>query len=210
VYRIDSTTGTSTLLAATPNIGLSAAQLSRDGRRLYFWGGGVPRGSEGSIFFERDLASESDRELFRGPGPAFPEVSPDGRFLAGTWYDPRSKSSVVLLMPVSGGTPKELLRVNAPQQFDGWGYVSWTPDARHVVVPFHEGERSEANSVHDLLLVPIDGSAPRKLGLDTRFLARGGVRLHPDGRQVAYATGGNRRQEVWALENFLPISQTGR
>jgi len=206
VYRIDASTGKSTPLHITPATGLSMAQLSPDGEKLYYWGGpgDILRGNEGAVFLERDLASGHERELFRGPGPAFPELSPDGRFLAGTSYDDRSKSSTLILIPVMGGQPKELLRLNDPQRFDRWGYVTWTPDGRSVIVPLHGDESRAASVSHDLMLIPIDGRAPRKLELDTRNLNRGGVRVHPDGRQIAFSTGGGRRSEVWVLENFLP------
>jgi len=31
----------------------------------------------------------------------------------------------------------------------------------------------------------------------------GGMRLHPDGRQIAYYTGRGRR-DLWVMENYLP------
>ena len=209
-YQIDAHTGASTQLALTPGTGRSAAQLSPDAKKLYVWGGGVLRGTEGSVFLERDLASGRERELFRGPGPAFPELSPDGRFLAGASCDDRSKSCALMLVPVTGGQPKELLRVKDPQRIDTRGFVSWTPDGQSVIVPLHLDASPSSSVNRELLLVPIDGRAPRKLALDTRNLARGGVRVHPDGRQVAFATGGGRTSEVWVLENFLPAAEAVR
>jgi hypothetical protein len=55
-----------------------------------------------------------------------------------------------------------------------------------------------------LWLVPASGGAPRKLDIDTRtWLIDSGMRLHPNGRQLAHFSGQETR-EVWALENIVP------
>ena len=36
-----------------------------------------------------------------------------------------------------------------------------------------------------------------------RVIPGGGMRLHPDGRQIAYYTG-RGRSDLWVMENFLP------
>lgn len=50
----------------------------------------------------------------------------------------------------------------------------------------------------------MNGGPPRKLDIDTSdWGTSGGIRLHPDGSQIAYFKGQSER-EVWALENVLP------
>jgi len=55
-----------------------------------------------------------------------------------------------------------------------------------------------------LWLVPVDGGTPRRLDVDiSRWIDGQGIRLSPDGKQIAYFTGEDAR-EVWALENVVP------
>ena len=51
-----------------------------------------------------------------------------------------------------------------------------------------------------VLLVPVAGTPPRTLALPK---GASGIRLHPDGRQIAF-TVGQMATELWALEKFLP------
>jgi hypothetical protein len=52
--------------------------------------------------------------------------------------------------------------------------------------------------------VPVLGGEPRKLDLVADNLRD--VRVHPDGRHIAY-TAGKDRMEVWALSDFLPAAE---
>jgi len=55
---------------------------------------------------------------------------------------------------------------------------------------------------NELLLVPVGGGQPRKLDNRINSLPAQ-IRIHPDGKQVAWAAGESKR-EIWVLENFLP------
>jgi hypothetical protein len=55
--------------------------------------------------------------------------------------------------------------------------------------------------------VPIDGTSPRKLEFDVNQVATyaaGKIRMHPDGKSLAYLAG-DFSSEIWVLENFLPL-----
>ena len=41
-----------------------------------------------------------------------------------------AKTSAVMLAPVAGGEPRELLRVSLPERFAAFANMSWTPDSR--------------------------------------------------------------------------------
>jgi Tol biopolymer transport system component len=60
-------------------------------------------------------------------------------------------------------------------------WPNWTPDGKHVLVK-HVG-----NGRDDVLLVPVDGSAPRKLDLPGALW--GWLSMHPDGERIAYLAG---------------------
>jgi hypothetical protein len=76
--------------------------------------------------------------------------------------------------------------------------IAWTPDGRELLT----FSRS-AGAVRPTM-VPIDGPL-RRLDLDSKsFLLTVPIRVHPDGRQIAYVDG-VVQFEVWKLENFLPV-----
>ena len=95
---------------------------------------------------------------------------------------------------MTGGAPREVIRVNVPQIFTG--NASWSPDGRHLMINtfWSNSERRET------WLVPVDGGQPRKLDLPGYSWGR--IRVHPDGRRIAYHAG-DLKNEVWVLENFL-------
>lgn len=80
-------------------------------------------------------------------------------------------------------------------------WPNWTPDGKHVLVK-HVGKGHD-----DVLLVPVDGGAPRKVDLPG---AMGGwMAMHPDGKRIAYLAG-EHEEEVWMIENFLPSPKVVR
>ena len=53
--------------------------------------------------------------------------------------------------------------------------------------------------------VSAEGGDAQKLELDLDLaVGMPGVRVHPDGRQLAFTSGQPYKLEIWALENFLP------
>jgi hypothetical protein len=117
----------------------------------------------------------------------------------------------MLLVPLDGGDPKEVMRVPsevAPDQLKVmdkgqslWAFV-WAPDSRWFLM---RKTFADPKVDDEVWLVPVDGASPRKLAtrLSRSYSA---FFSHPDGRQVAFNVKIERkwRGELWALENFLP------
>lgn len=194
LHRMNAQTGETAPIVLSPRGSFFASpELSPDGKKLYY-----TRHLEDQIaVVEHDLASGSEREVTRRGccGPA--SLSPDGRLLALVERNKTEKTSSVLLIPVQGGEPQELIRASLPQAFFGW--VSWTYDSRQVIVTrvFENGQGR-----NELLLIPISGGTPKSFD-DLQGYRWGRIRPHPDGRRIAYPTG-EAKSEVWVLENFLP------
>ncbi len=173
--------------------------VTLDGTKIY-------AGVGGSIV-ERDRPSGKERLLFaeRANGNSvLVNSSPDRRYSA--FIETTSnKASTLFVMPYGGGEPRELLRATALDRFDRNG-MTWTPDSRGILMMKADGDRKE------LWLIPVaDGSAPRKLNIDVdnwHVNNISGFKLKPDGRQVAFVAG-ESKNEVWALENFLPKTKVG-
>ena len=188
-FRVDLESGTASLVYAIPPItpSVSMPVWSRDGRSLYYWN----RDSAGdNVFVARNVGSGLEKELVRRPTLGGICLSPDGRHLATSTVDRATNERVLLLVPLDGGAPRDLMR--GPT---GAGPTAWTPDSKGVIVRMNL----------ELWVVPIDGSAPRKLAtvLDPNTFK---FTISPDGRRVAYRIKEAEPAppiQVWKFEHFL-------
>jgi Tol biopolymer transport system component len=206
VYQIDSETGKASVVSAS---GSFSVQVSPDGKKLYF---SLPDRA-GRKQMELDLDSGETRALFERGGRGYGsfELSPDGRYFATTKHDSDAKTSSVILVSVADGHERELLSVNAPALFASYGFMSWTPDGKALMVQKHKrspGDPYGERGPKELWLVSVDGGKARKLDIDIDDWS-GRIRLHPDGNQIAFFTGKQSR-ELWALENLLPAQTANK
>lgn len=134
-----------------------------------------------------------------GTGPCRPPrfcgvLSPDGRYLVIGGVDP-SKPEAPFLLPVAGGEPRRLVLETERLQ----GPLDWAADSSAIYALKPPAE---------LWRLAIDGGEPRKVNLKvkgSRLNRMGLLRMHPDGRSVAFpARLAAKPAEVWVLENFLP------
>ncbi len=207
IYLIDAQSGAATLVVAKAVDGnpLQRPQWSPDGKRIYY-STKLPGSGEVAII-QRNLESGAERSVIRRQGLAGGELqgwelSPDGRSIAVWWVagnEPsRPSSSTILLVPTAGGEPREVWHATAT---DGGLRLSvaWGPGGRTVLVV--KGVSAGAH----LWSIAIDGGEQRKMDLSLQ--SGYGVRVHPDGRQVAYLDGENKF-EIMVLENFLPSGRS--
>ena len=189
VYRIRAADGAVTALVhASTGQWFAFPEMSVDGRKVYF---SKVVNSQGSVV-ELDLESGNQRELLTGGGPGVP--APDGKSVAAL----RRRSGdgpAIVVISLADGSQREVLRVAPPQVL--MQNLSWAPDSRSLIVNtfWNDGEKRET------WLVPLDGGPHKVLDLPGHTWSR--VRVHPDGKRVAYHAG-DLKSEVWVLENFLP------
>ena len=211
VFRIDARSGDIAPIvyqSHVENISYEGFSWSSDGTRIYY------HGQRGSIY-EVDVASGTERVLVAAPsmdyapidgrlGPI--SVSPDGRWIASGRSEPSGKATVVAVLPINGGSPRDLLRINAPDWVNNTS-MPWTPDGRAILVR----KMTDPNgTTSELWRVPIDGAAPNRLDFDANHVAayaQGRISLHPDGGRVAFVSRPKSNIEVWVLENFLSALQ---
>lgn len=99
------------------------------------------------------------------------------------------------VLSTEGGNPLAVDRAGA-----GNG-IAWSPDGRHLFFARRGigGKRSE------VWRVPVDGGEPLKTDLSWSWRGLDFLRVHPDGRRIAYvAEAQEAKNELWVLENFLP------
>ncbi len=215
LYQVDAQTGDVTPIVVTgrehpPGSRANTwnAEWSLDGKAIFYV---YDEDGESCEIRIRDMETGEERTLYRPPLNSYHvsnlALSPDGLSLAfgvgGTrdHFDVR----VVLVMPASGGATRELLRMD--QSTVGWATYSfaWTRDGSHLLF----SKRVATPTIpSELWRVSAQGGEPQNLGL--AMDGRGGVRVHPDGRRIAFTnrTGGNA--ELWVMENFLPQPSSGR
>ncbi len=150
----------------------------------------------------RDLATGQEKELFTVAEPsnyrAGVALSRDGRQLAFAVREAESQSSVLKVLPAAGGEARDAVRgIAMPLP----GSVAWMPDGLGLLFT---GKPNPRGSRTELWRVSVEGGEPQKLDVADDNIRE--LRLHPDGRHIAY-TAGKDRQAVWALSNFLPAAE---
>jgi hypothetical protein len=122
-------------------------------------------------------------------------LSPDGKQLA------FAEGRALKLMSASGGEPRELVT--------GEHHVStmaWTSDGGHLLfqrVNFGRSGVIDSQTRAELWRVPAASGNAQKLDVDLPMLEH--LRIHPDGRQVAFTAHLEPDKiELWSLEDFLP------
>jgi Tol biopolymer transport system component len=197
IFRFDLKTGTVTTIAHRPNLG-SAPRWSADGSKIYYDSRDANR-----RIVERDLQSGMERDVFIGAARNV-EASPNGTELAITTQPDGNGIARLVLVPLSGGTPRELLRFSGDELLPQPHVLAWSPDARAILIA-----RKSSGRVA-LWLVPINGAEARRLEIDVQdwtvsdpnAFQDGGFALSADGKRIAYIAG-SYRVEVWAIENVV-------
>ena len=182
---------------------VSVFPFPKDGRAVFFTTvDGRPRGEPvspaitGTIHLMRhDLQTGEERELYHGetrqrfPWP--PALSPDGRSVVFGFLHPDAKTQSVLVMPVSGGEPREFLTTQ------GVGGLAWTQDSKAVLFS-RSGE---------IWVQPIDGGAAYSTGI--RFSGLTAPSVHPDGNRIAFIASASNKQ-VWTIKNLFPETSAAK
>jgi WD40 repeat protein len=194
------------------NDGVQGARWSPGGGSIYLLRtdyGRAGQAGQTSWISERDLKAGVEKELFRetAPRPVGDffvndlSVSPDGSLLAFTVRrDAQSKS--VMILPATGGEPRELLRTSGDLHIPNFTGLTWTPDGREIVfvrgaASIVGGNTRRASS--ELWAVALDGGKARPPGLAAEGLSK--PQIHPATGQMLFQSG-IRTQEIWALENL--------
>jgi Tol biopolymer transport system component len=188
VYRIAAMDGTVTpIVQAEANQWLAFPELSPDGRKVYFVRSTGPSGT----VVEHELESGRQREVIKAAVPGVP--APDGKSIAAVRRTP--SESALIVASLTDGAERVVLRVSRPQHL--LQNPSWAPDSRSVIVNtfWNDGDKRET------WLVSLEDGTHKVLDLPGHTWSR--VRVHPDGKRVAYHAG-ELKAEVWVLENFLP------
>lgn len=113
-------------------------------------------------------------------------ISPDGSFLAISDSSSEDRKSRVYVVPVSGGTPRQVTQ-NAPSYWHGW-----SPDGKTLAFT---GERG---GNFDIYAIPADGGEETRLttaaGLDD------GPEYSPDGTYIYFNSERSGQMQIWRMK----------
>jgi Tol biopolymer transport system component len=191
IYEIDTTSGQVTTPVKLDEGGDNGPVWSHDGQGIVL---GKRPGDAGGAFriVHRDLKTQSERDLLTPGNPVFDgklsvsfDLSPDGDQLA-LLAKPNDESMALWLIPVNGGAPRELLKVNTSPGTTA-GDVGWTPDGQFVLYSQLRGDEKERG----LWYISANGGQPRKIALSgVEGKNVGSFAVHPDGKQLAIRASG--------------------
>jgi WD40 repeat protein len=152
------------------------------------------RGGDRTTFWplQRSRATVVDGYSMPGRPVAF---SPDGRWLATNWgrEDYEWYTDELRLWPLPGNPARELRKLRLPER-GGWNDIVYDPQGRFLFV---------VETRDRPLVVPLDGSPPRKLEQFSDETNLDAAAVSPSGRRLAtaYNTGrGPKTLRVWDLE----------
>ena len=195
LWRVDLATGTTRLIVPRdPNQApVSGYSLSLDGETAYF------RRSESTragAILARDLDTGRETVIRRVQGVGDMSISPDGTMIAFNEYDRSAKVHRLLVAPFEGGEAHVIYTTPAPNFITSRTSLPWTPDGKHILFVQIDDERGSRS----LWKIPAAGGEAQKLlERDDAGLLRS-VRLHPDGRRIAFDAG-QFEGEIWVMEN---------
>jgi beta-lactamase regulating signal transducer with metallopeptidase domain/Tol biopolymer transport system component len=211
VSRINAGTGERVDLVQNKSAMLGVAQLSRDGRTLFYVLHNPD--SKKSSLMSRDMESSLEKKLFSMEDASNAQslnfaLSPDGRQLAlAIWeikFSPMTFIHRILTMPAEGGKPLELLKNGELRQYP---IVTWTPDGKSLL--FTNSVKAGTNAVWS---IPAGGGQARELCRPQTMMYGhlwSTLDVHPDGRRIAFDCF-EYRHEVWAMESFLPTTAASK
>jgi Tol biopolymer transport system component len=148
----------------------------------------------------RDLESGREEEAHRAPAGSSVNsfaLSPDGQSVVFRSYDEVTRVAALQVIPSTGGPPRELFRAAKGENIPGHTGLFWSPDGSQVF--FTKGGTAGQDLTFELWRVPAQGGEAQEVGLTMEFLRE--VRVHPDGKRIAFAAGWSGTPEVWVMEN---------
>ncbi len=193
LYKIDSTSGKADMLVPMEMVP-AFLSLSKDGRTAYYREDTPSTGQAHPGLYSRNLETGEQKRLFEGTaGPIV--LSPDSRSLA--FRTNTSGSAVVMVMPVSGGQPREVFRTQ-PRNLTGTAYgLAWSSDGRYLYLSW----RKDFNSPRGLWRIPVEGGDPQDMGIAMQVDT---ISVRPDGRGIAFNAQPVQHSVTWAIDNIRP------
>jgi Tol biopolymer transport system component len=200
LYKVDIVTGSASKLRGEFKNPLLLPSWSPDGSKVYR--------PDGSSIYVLDSATGEEKLLFKDPTAyRVREItpSPDGTSIAYVALPPPAASygpnNYIKILDIASGQTRELVQVRP-----AWWrrMMTWTPDGKYLIYTTVYWAGVPAGEPARIWVVPASGGTPRQLGSDFGGRAYD-LSVSPDGKQLGF-TLDTSRNELWALENFMPAA----
>jgi Tol biopolymer transport system component len=191
IVRMTADTGEVTFVAPG-----RAPALSSDGRTVYLLRDIEDQPGEQRVaIVERQLASGVERELLRRSSLAGLSLSPDGRWLATVARNPDAGTNALVIVSMSSDKAHEAIVLPPGETFNA-STLFWSPDSASVLAA-----KSRTGIKPVFLRATLDGKLTTHPDLELGV----NIRVHPDGRQIAYAVPGEGAgiTEVYRLDGLV-------
>lgn len=194
-WRTDLNTGKMSMaLRFDPIKQIWGSCISKDGKTIYDIK--MDKKIQKSQLVAQNLETQKVDELYVSEWIHALALSPDEQWFA--FAEGEQPSNMKLnTLPIKGGKPQTLHTFGKGE----WPCaIAWTPDGRNLLFSKEKVDESK-KSVESLWTISVDGGEPKELGLNTNSISH--LRIHPDGQHIAFHSG-NRAEEIWVMDNFLP------
>jgi Tol biopolymer transport system component len=204
-HKLDIRSGKFELVLATGTAFNPVVGLTSDDRTLY---APVNDDSDKSSRIVRfDLQGGKQETVYRAPKDGHVTglaLSPDGRSLAISLFTKRGEKQLqqVALASIDGKVFQELTEQGDPGSIVPVLGLDWSPDSRWVY--FVRVKKPEG----ELWRVPAAGGAAEFTGVSAAGLKH--IHMTSDGSQMAFSAGERVNQELWVLENLMPVLKASR
>ncbi len=198
IYRIDThPSGVSAVYQERADFPLRTYDVRPEGKRVYYSG----IGSKGLQIRVRDLQTGDEKAIYSADEklPAFNDpigdiaVSPDDRWLA--FVEEQETPTKLMIISTQGGEARQLMKSDPPQWIED---LAWTPDGRYLLYAKRMG--AWPHLLTEVWRIPAEGGESTRLGISYPRIE--GLRIHPDGRRIAFVMP-EYRSEIWVMENIF-------
>jgi Tol biopolymer transport system component len=197
-YRVEVASGKTELLHQLSHE-IAVFAFAPDASAIFYFGLGHP-------LMRFDLETRHESDLTKGTFGAL-AVSPDSKQLAFLSIALPGNASILGTIPTAGGEPREIFRDAPWGDHNKWNALTWSADGKYLVFVRARGMALDAPAV--LTRVAVTGGQPQPLGISLKGEIHN-PQVSPDGRRIVFGASDPSPSEVWALENFLKKSPTGR
>ena len=186
--------GEKTLLVSIPPHQFCFLRHMDARRKEHHLSSGQSRADHAARYRRKTGTSSSRRRRLReSRGSAF---RPMGNSSLSLRYEPLGSPWKICLVSPAGGPIREIYATKAGEVIQ---WFQWTPDGRAIWLrKFTRAADEKTKPVTEFLSISPDGRNVRTL--DPSLMATGSNSIHPDGRQIAYASGADQGRALGARE----------
>ena len=123
---------------------------SPDGRWVFYQSGG---GGTGKPTIWKVPVDSGNAEQFTSSNSSIPTVSPDGKYVECSYWDEKSETRRIAILPIDGGPPARIFSIPIRR----WQRIRWTRDSSALTYVDVRG------GVSNLWRQPIDGGPAKQI-----------------------------------------------